>query len=138
VLKKKLGQKKGAWVEFVSEVLWLYWTTTRTLTGETLFSLTYGIDEVILAEVGSPCFRVSHYNPRLNDEGIKLHLDLLQERRDETHVTWAAYQDRTARYFNKIVNPKKFNVGDWVLRKVSLMTRDPTEGKLAPKWEGPY
>jgi hypothetical protein len=81
---------------------------------------------------------VSHYNPGLNKEGIKLNLDLLQERRDEAHVTWAAYQDRAARYFNKTVNPWKFQLGDWVLRKVSPITKDPTEGKLRPQWEGPY
>jgi len=39
-LKKKLDRKKGAWVEFVPEVLWSYRTTTCTWTGETLFSLT--------------------------------------------------------------------------------------------------
>jgi hypothetical protein len=31
-----------------------------------------------------------------------------------------------------------FKVGDWVLRMINLMTRDPTKGKLAAKWEGPY
>jgi hypothetical protein len=75
---------------------------------------------------------VSHYDPGLNDEGIKLHLDLLQERRDEAQVTWATYQDQVAHYFNKVVNPRKFQLRDWVLRKVSLITRDPSEGKYGP------
>jgi uncharacterized protein (UPF0371 family) len=67
-----------------------------------------------------------------------LNFDLLQEKRDDAQVTWATYQGRTTRYFNKTVDPKKFQVEDWVLRKVSLMTKDATEGKLAPKWEDPY
>jgi hypothetical protein len=137
-LKKKLQQKKVAWVEYVSEVLWSYRTTVRTPTGNTPFSLTYGTEVVILTEIGSPSFKVAYYNPGLNDEGINLNLDLLQEERDDAQITWAAYQDRTARYFNKTVNPRKFQVGDWVLKKVNLMTKDPTEEKLAPKWEGPY
>jgi hypothetical protein len=137
-LKKKLGKKKGAWAEYVPEVLWAYRTTTRTPTGATPFSLAYGSEAVIPAEVGSPSFRVSHYNPRLNDEGIKLNLGLLQERRDEAQVTWAAYQDRADRYFNKTVNPRKFQLEDWVLRKVSSIIKDPTEGKLGAQWEGPY
>jgi ribonuclease HI len=137
-LKKKLGRKKGAWAEYVPEVLWAYRTTTRTPTGATPFSLTYGSEAIIPAEVRSPSFRVSHYNPGLNDEGIKLNLDLLQERRDEAQVTWAAYQDRAARYFNKKLSPRKFQLGDWVLRKVSPITKDPIEGKLGVKWEGPY
>jgi hypothetical protein len=137
-LKKKLDRKKGAWDEYVPEVLWAYRTTTRTPTGATLFSLTCGSEAVIPVEVGSPSFRVSYYNPGLNDEGMKLNLDLLQERRDETHVTWAAYQYRASRYYNKTVNPRKFQLGDWVLRKVSPITKDPTELKLGPQWEGPY
>jgi transposase InsO family protein len=137
-LKKKLDKKKGAWVEYVPEVLWSYRTTRRTPTGETPFSLTYGAEAVIPVEVGSPSFRVAYYNPGLNDEKAKVYLDLLQEKRDDAQVTWAAYQNRTARYFNKQVVPRKFQLRDWVLRKVSLMTKDPTEGKMGPKWEGPY
>jgi hypothetical protein len=36
------------------------------------------------------------------------------------------------------VVPRKFQLGDWVLRKVSLMTKDPAEGKMGLGWEGPY
>jgi hypothetical protein len=50
-LKKKLGRKKGAWVEYVLEVLWAYRTTTRTPMGATPFSLAYGSKAVIPAEV---------------------------------------------------------------------------------------
>jgi hypothetical protein len=132
-LKKTLNRKKDAWIEFILEVLWLYRKTIQTLTEETPFSLTYGTEAVIPAKVGSSSFRVSHYNPGLNDEGISLHLDLLQEIRDEAHITWTPYQNRKAQYFNKTVNPRKFQLGDWVLRKVSLMTKDPTKGKLTPK-----
>jgi hypothetical protein len=50
----------------------------------------------------------------------------------------SAYQERVARYFNKQVKPQSFRVGDLVLRKVTLTTRDSAKGKLAPNWEGPY
>lgn len=125
-------------MEYVPEVLWSYRTTIRTPTSETPFSLTYGMEAVIPAEVGSPSFRVSHYNPRLNEEGIVLHLDLLQERREDAKVAWATYQRQVAKYFDKNVKLRTFKVGDWVLRKTKLMTRDPVEGKFAAKWEGPY
>jgi hypothetical protein len=36
-----------------------------------------------------------------------------------------------AKYFNRKVKPRSFKVGDLVLRKVTLATRDPVEGKLA-------
>jgi hypothetical protein len=91
---------------------------------------------VIPVKVGSPSFRVAYYNPGLNDEKAKVYLDLLQEKRDDAQVTWAVYQNRTAWYFNKQVVPKKFQLGDWVLRKVSLMTKDPTKGKMRRPLQG--
>jgi hypothetical protein len=81
---------------------------------------------------------VESYKAKTNDEGLKLHLELLQEKRDHAQITMSAYQERTARYFNKKVKPRKFKIGDLVLHKVTLATKDPTEGKLAPSWEGPY
>jgi len=72
-LKKNLEKKKkGAWVEYIPEVLWSYRTTKRTPMGETLFSFTYGTEAVIPAEVGSPSFRVAYYNPGFNDEKIQV------------------------------------------------------------------
>jgi len=136
-LKKKLDKKKWAWVEYVPEVLWSYQTTRRTPTGETPFSHTYGVEAVIPVEVGSPSFRVAYYDPRLNDEKAKVCLDLLQEKRDDAQVTWAAYHNRTARYFNKRVVPRKFQLGDWVLRKVSLMTKIRRKAKWDPNGKAP-
>jgi hypothetical protein len=78
-------------VKYVPEVLWSYRKTVRTPTGETPSALIYGMKAVIPAEVGSPSFRISHYNPGLNEKGIVLHLDLLQERREDARVAWMAY-----------------------------------------------
>jgi hypothetical protein len=115
-------------VDYVPKELWAYHTTTTmTPTGATPFALTYEIEAIIPVKVGSPSFHVSHYNLGLNDEGIKLHLDLLQERRDKAQITWVAYQDRVTRYFNQTINLQKFQLGDWVLRKVSLITNDPND-----------
>jgi hypothetical protein len=50
----------------------------------------------------------------------------------------ATHQERTARYFNRKVQYKSFKVGEWVLRKVTIATKDSAKGKLAPSWEGPY
>jgi hypothetical protein len=81
---------------------------------------------------------VESYKAETNGEGLKLHLDLLQEKRDHAQITMSAYQEKTIRYFNRKVKPQNFKVGDLVLRKVTLATKDSTERKLAPSWEGPY
>src|SRR5579862_3942722 len=46
LLKKKLQQKKGLWVEELPNVLWAYRTTRRTATGETPYSLVFGTEAV--------------------------------------------------------------------------------------------
>ncbi|XP_059436622.1 uncharacterized protein LOC132169637 [Corylus avellana] len=60
------------------------------------------------------------------------------EKQDQAQETMSVYQERVARYVNKRVKHRSFKVGDLVLRKVTIATKDPAEGKLAPNWEGPY
>ena len=52
IIKVHLEGEKGAWPEKLPNVLWAYKTTTRTLTKETPFRLTYGTKVVIPVEVG--------------------------------------------------------------------------------------
>ena len=43
-----------------------------------------------------------------------------------------------ARQYDAMVKTKRFNIGDLVLKRVSLATRNPAHGKLGPNKEGPY
>jgi hypothetical protein len=79
-LKNKLGDRKGDWVDDLSEVLWAYRTTKRTPTEETPYVLAFGTEAIIPAELGSKCYRVETFKPETNEDGLKLHLDLLQEK----------------------------------------------------------
>ncbi|CAL8175005.1 unnamed protein product [Prunus armeniaca] len=49
-----------------------------------------------------------------------------------------AYKQRIAKYYDSQVKPRAFKIGDWVMRKVSLATKNPIEGTLGRTWEGPY
>jgi hypothetical protein len=111
-LNKKLPSRKGDWIEYIPKILWSYWTTSWTATGETPFLLAFGTEAVILAKISSPSFRIQHYNLGLNDAGINIYLDLLQEKREEARIRVAAYQEKTAQYFNKTVKPQSFILGD--------------------------
>ena len=48
------------------------------------------------------------------------------------------YQQKMAEYYNKKVKLRRLEVGDLVLRKVLVATKDLNQGKLGPMWEGPY
>ncbi|GKB64568.1 hypothetical protein Tco_0920754 [Tanacetum coccineum] len=57
-------------------------TMLKTSNGETPFSLTYGSEAVIPAEIGMPMFWSIQFNEARNEEEIRLNLDLIQERRE--------------------------------------------------------
>ncbi|CAL9011827.1 unnamed protein product [Prunus brigantina] len=63
---------------------------------------------------------------------------LPEELRNQSNMRNVAYKQRIAKYYDSRVKPRAFKVGDWVMRKVSLATKNPTEGTLGPTWEGPY
>ena len=48
------------------------------------------------------------------------------------------YKEAMARYYNKKVKVRRFNIGDPILRKVSQATKDLSQGKLGPAREEPY
>ena len=60
-LKKRLDGAKGRWAKELPNVLWAYRMTPRRSTGETPFSLTYGAEAVIPAEVNLCSVRVVEF-----------------------------------------------------------------------------
>ena len=48
------------------------------------------------------------------------------------------YKNLMARQHDAMVKPMQFNIGDLILMKVSLATKNLAHGKLGPNWEGPY
>ncbi|XP_070006976.1 uncharacterized protein LOC142162188 [Nicotiana tabacum] len=78
ILKKKLEEAKGLWLELLPEVLWAYRTMPKTSTDETPYSLVYGTDTVMPVEVREPSLRYSNESGPSNDES-RLHLDEVEE-----------------------------------------------------------
>ncbi|GJV17147.1 reverse transcriptase domain-containing protein [Tanacetum coccineum] len=55
-MKARLGRERTGWVDELPNVLWAHQTMLKTSNGETPFSLTYGSEAVIPAEIGMPTF----------------------------------------------------------------------------------
>ncbi len=102
------------------------------------FRLTFGTEAVIPVEIGLTSFKMNEYDEGSNDNHLRLNLDLLDEAWDQAEVKTRAYQQRKARYHDRRMKHREFKVGDLILRKVTLTTKNPTQGKLGPTWEGPY
>ena len=138
IIKTRLEGPKGIWPNELPSVLWAYRTTARTPTREMPFQLAYGSEAVILAKVGLTSFRVESYDENKNEEAMQLQLDLVDEVRMTAEQRMARYQNLVAKHYNSNIRRRDFQVRDLVLRKVMGATRDPSQGKLGPNWEGSY
>ena len=132
VIKTWLEGWKRVWPDELPGVLWAYKTIIRTPTGETPFKLAYGSEAVIPIEVHMVNHRVMKYQDKDNEEQLRLNLDLIDEVRMDAEQRTARYKNLIARQYNAMVKPKCFNIGDLVLKMVSLVTRNPVHGKLEP------
>ena len=138
IIKTWLEGAKRVWPNELPSVLWAYRTTVRTHTGETPFKLAYGSEAVIHAEVHVANHRVMKYQDEENEEQLRLNLDLIDEIRMDVERRTVRYKSLMARQYDAMVKPRRFNIGDLVLKWVSLATRNPAHGKLGLNWEGPY
>lgn len=59
--KKKNKKAKSKQAELLNKTLWVYKTTQKTFTSETLFLLAYGTEVMILVKIECPNYRVVQY-----------------------------------------------------------------------------
>ena len=125
IIKTWLEGAKGVWPNELSGVLWAYRMMVRTPTAETLFKLAYGSEVIIPTEV----HMASH---RDNEEQLRLNLDLIDEIRMDAKQRTSRYKNLMTRQYDAMVKPRRFNIGDLVLKRVSLAIKNPTREKLGP------
>ncbi|GKV28123.1 hypothetical protein SLEP1_g37209 [Rubroshorea leprosula] len=126
------------WVDELNKVLWSCRTTPSSATGETPFSLAYRAEAVIPVKVGLPSDRAGWHDDLNNEQLLRENLDFVEEVREISRIRNMAHQSRVAKFYNKRVRARQFQVGDLVVRKAGLTNAYSHMGKLAPNWEGPY
>ncbi|GJZ20163.1 reverse transcriptase domain-containing protein [Tanacetum coccineum] len=99
-IKARLGERNKNWIEELPYVLWAYPTTIKSSHGDTPFSLTYGTEAVILAEIRMPTYRTTVVDAVHNDEELRLNLDLLEERRERAAIRKAKAKLQMTKYYN--------------------------------------
>ncbi|KAL0373591.1 UNVERIFIED_CONTAM: hypothetical protein Sradi_3274800 [Sesamum radiatum] len=134
-IKRRLERVGGNWAEELTSVIWAYRTTTRGSTGETPFSLVYGTEAIIPAELGIPSHRVMNFSEECNENLLRKNLDLIEELREKAFLRIQRYKNIMINSYNKRVKTRSFQVGDLVLRRADALK---PVGKLDPVWEGPY
>ena len=137
-IKKMLEEAKGKWVEELLSVMWTHRTTKRRSMGETPFALAYGVEAVILLEIGLPMIQTTKFDAEENEDNLHKDLNLLEEIRNMATIRLASYHQQMKRRYDQSIRPRSFQVGDLVLQKVVANTKNPNDRKLGPNWEGPY
>ncbi|GJS51279.1 RNA-directed DNA polymerase, eukaryota [Tanacetum coccineum] len=69
-----LDERSKDWMGELSHVLWAHRTMIKSSNGETPFSLTYGTEAVIPAEIGMPTLRNAEIDLIKNDESLEINL----------------------------------------------------------------
>ncbi|GJT83764.1 reverse transcriptase domain-containing protein [Tanacetum coccineum] len=136
-IKARLGKENKNWQEELPHVLWAHRTMIMSSNDDTPFSLTYGTEAVIPAEIGMPTYRTAVGDAVHNDEELRLNLDLLEERPERAAIHEAKAKLNMKKYYNARVRGVTFRPGDFVYRSNDA-SHAVDGGKLGPKWEGPY
>ncbi|GKC03614.1 reverse transcriptase domain-containing protein [Tanacetum coccineum] len=136
-IKARLDARNMKWMEELPHVLWAHRTMIKYSNGDTSFTLTYGTEAVIPAEIGMPTLRTAKVGLVQNNEALEINLDLLEERREQAAIREAKSKARMEKYYNSKVRSTSFKPGDLVYRNNDASRAEDT-WKLGPKWEGPY
>ncbi|GKA22825.1 reverse transcriptase domain-containing protein [Tanacetum coccineum] len=136
-IKARLGEGNKNWIEELPHVLWAHRTMIKSSHGDTPFSLTYGTEAVIPAEIRMPTYRTAVVDAVHNNEELRLNLDLLEERRERAAIREARTKLKMTKYYNARVRGVTFRPRDFFYRS-NEASHAMDGGKLGPKWEGPY
>ncbi|GJR29980.1 reverse transcriptase domain-containing protein [Tanacetum coccineum] len=82
-VKARLDERSKDWIGELSHVLWVHRIMIKSSNGETPFSLTYGMEAVIPAEIGIPTLRTAEIDLMKNDEALEKNLDLIEEKENK-------------------------------------------------------
>ncbi|KAL0402038.1 UNVERIFIED_CONTAM: hypothetical protein Slati_4233700 [Sesamum latifolium] len=96
-LKTRLGEAKENWVHELPGVLWAYRTTPIESTHETPFSLVYGAEAVLPAEIGEETWRIRFYDSEKNSKFRREDLDLIEEKREAAERRIRLYKRKMAK-----------------------------------------
>ncbi|RVW69498.1 hypothetical protein CK203_066448 [Vitis vinifera] len=94
-LNKWLEGVKGKWVNELPGVLWAYQTTqttSRRLIGVTLFALAFGMEVIILIDIGVPTLIMAAHETKNNSARMEMHLEWADENREAKTIHMASYQ----------------------------------------------
>jgi len=141
IIKKTCNSSNYAdWPERLVEALWAYRTSVRTPTGQTPYTLTFGMEPVLPYEILVPSLRVQldgDLDTERRQDALLAQLELLDEKRMMAADHAQVYRRRITRFYQKKVLEHKFQKGELVIKRKLIRATGP-RAKLQENWEGPF
>ncbi|XP_026410345.1 uncharacterized protein LOC113305538 [Papaver somniferum] len=117
ILSRMVYDHDRIWHEQLPLALWAYRISRRSSTGASPYSLVYGEDEILPAEISIPSARVAMASLTTPDDVSRFaHLDTIEERRAKAERLSDKYRQQTTRYYNQKVKERIFSVNDVVMK----------------------
>ncbi|GKA56033.1 reverse transcriptase domain-containing protein [Tanacetum coccineum] len=131
-IKARLGRERAGWVDELPNVLWAHRTSLKQSNDEMPFSLTYGSEAMITAEIGMPTHQTMMIREDENEDELRLNMDFLQERKEAVAIREAKYKTKIEQYYNQKVRPMSFKPDEYVFQR-NEASRVEDHGKLGPE-----
>ncbi|KAJ1393178.1 Ribonuclease H superfamily [Sesbania bispinosa] len=121
------------WAAYLPLALWAYRTTKHGSTKATPFSLVYGAEAVLPAEVIVPSARM------VLGKGVprEIAVEGVEEDRNKAEDELIKHHRRLTLAYEKLVRPRMLHEGEFVLKATNAVMRKQHTSKWAPNWEGP-
>ncbi|RZR70513.1 hypothetical protein BHM03_00000356 [Ensete ventricosum] len=84
--RRRVTDVLTTWVDELLSVLWVLRTTPKTLTGESPYSMAFGIEVILSSEVVFLTLRVEKFTPEASKAGLRENLNFVEKRRAEAHL----------------------------------------------------
>ncbi|GJT91875.1 reverse transcriptase domain-containing protein [Tanacetum coccineum] len=110
-IKARVDERSKDWIKELPHALWAHRIMIKSSNGETPFSLTYGTEAVIPAEIGMPTLRTTEIDLTKNNEALGMNLDLIEERREQATIQEAKKQEKDGKILQLKSPRHKFQAG---------------------------